>query len=326
MVDAAFERVMFFKGTPETRTFYDVVYIPWFQCLYSRDGFRIDESCLWRDRGDARQLINKAPETITPFAVTHRFVCPLIYVGECFQLHYGHFLVESISRLWYAVGNEHYQILCHPFVRYKPAELFIDRFFGAVGFSPRRFVSFIKPVLLSEVVVPSPSFGDRLAGFDVHRLIPESVAERLLVRTPKRTTQPLYLSRTKLPPGMRRTANEDKLETILSDKGYAIAHPEKLPLQRQIYLLNKHECIVSMMGSALHGALFDISPESCRHIVCLSYKQLIANNYLIIDAMKKVTATYIGSIDRMYSGERWQENHSLDLEAALRGLRQTGLL
>ncbi len=162
----------------------------------------------------------------------------------------------------------------------------------AAGFSRNRFVLFVKPVLLEEVSVPAPSF--RIGhGFEVHRLIPENVPERLLVTPPECSSQPLYFSRRSLSKQLRLIVNKDKLERQLAEKGYAIARPEKLTLERQIYPINKHEVIIGSLGSALHSALFDTSPQSGRNIVCLSYKDSSHTSYLLMDAIKKLNSTYM---------------------------------
>jgi capsular polysaccharide biosynthesis protein len=279
-----------------------------------------------------RSLSGRAPEKLDAFANLKTFRRKTIFGGACFEMHYGHFLTEAFARLWYAVANDQDPILCHAFQRDHPRRLAVDRFFSAVDFSSDRFITFKEPVLLSEVVLPQPSFRLKTESFEVHRLIPENVAARLLVSPPKTTAQPLYLSRGLLPKWSYRPANEDRLIEKLTEKGFAIAYPERLTLDEQIYLINKHETIVGVMGSALHGALFDLSPEACRNVVCLTEKDLSIESrlktYLMFDILKSLKSTYIVAIDAVQSPQ-WKvrtESAVLDLETSIRGLRDLDLL
>ena len=131
---------------------------------------------------------------------------------------------------------------------------------------------------------------------------------------------------------MYRPANESRLMEILAEKGYAIAFPERLTLQQQIYLINKHDMIIGLMGSALHGVLFDLSPEESRNVVCLAEKVSSVDSrvksYMVIDMIKSVKSTYIFAIDAVQSTD-WKvrnEGAVLDLETTLRGLRDLDLL
>jgi capsular polysaccharide biosynthesis protein len=210
--------------------------------------------------------------------------------------------------------------------------MFLDEFYRSLDFLSQRFITFKQPVLLSEVVLPHPSLTLRSEGYEIHRLIPERVAARLLVKAPERTAQPLYLSRAKLRKLTYMPANEDRLMEILAEKGYAIAYPERLTLEQQIYLINKHDTIIGLMGSALHGVLFDLSPEASKNVVCLAEKVSSVDSrvrtYMVIDMIKSIKSTYIFAIDAVNSTD-WKirnEGAVLDLETTLRGLRDSDLL
>jgi hypothetical protein len=330
LVDAFSRSFTFSRGTPGAETLYDVVYVPAQACLYRPDGTRVDQSCF--GRGQINALKGPAPEKLDSFANLATYKRKLIYGGACFETHFGHFLTESFARLWYAVGNGQDPILCHPFRRDHPRQLFLDEFYRSLDFLSQRFITFEQPVFLPEVVLPHPSLTLRSEGYEIHRLLPENVAARLLVHAPKTTAQPLYLSRAKLRKLMYRPANEAQLMEILAEKGYAIAFPERLTLQQQIHLINKHETIIGLMGSALHGVLFDLSPEASRNLVCLAEKVSSAESrvqtYMVIDMIKAVKSTYIFAIDAVQSSD-WRARNAgavLDLETTLRGLRELHLL
>jgi len=325
------DEIRFFQGAPEIRVFNDVIYMPQYACLYTSDGLRIEDSCRFQGRG-RRTLITDAPETIDVTldrASLKRVSQKTIYAGV-FNEHYGHFLLEDIARLWYAAKNQDLPILCHGLTARKTLKkTFLDTFFELVNLDRRRFITFKHPVLLNEVIIPYPSFSIRSEGFEVHKIIPENVANRVLQTCVQKTTnQPVYLSRSKLNRKFRQITNEDKLEILLREKGFLICYPEKLSLQEQIQLVNKHEVIIGSLGSAFHSILFDVS--STRNSVCFGLKeQFINSNYFIIDAIKSVNATYIAALEQdpdCTHTEPWLQTNILDLEVAVNGLKHIGLL
>jgi capsular polysaccharide biosynthesis protein len=298
--------------------------MPQYHCLYSSEGIRINDSCLYRGYNHT-QLVTKAPDKIKLTKPLKKIFKKFIYVGGIGE-HYGHFLTESIARLWYAIKDERYLILCHGLsTRNTTKRTFIDLFFEAVKLDKHRFISFKAPILLEEVIVPYPSFVNRGEGFEIHKLLPESVAKSLLSENYKMTSQPLYFSRRSLSQDRRLIINEDRLEEELRKHGFAIFCPEKLSLKQQIHLVNKHEVIIGAIGSALHNILFDVS--SRRNIVYLSSG--INPNYLIIDAIKSVNSGYINALKKdpnCQKEESFTKNQILDIEIALDGLRHLSLI
>jgi Glycosyltransferase 61 len=310
-----------FQGCPDIKIFENVIYIPQYHCLYSSEGMRINESCLYTNPNGTK-LSTKAPEKIKPPKTIKKVCQKFIYAGRIGR-HYGHFLTNNTSRLWYTAKNQELPILCHGIVK----KSFIDFFFKSLQFDINRFFSFDSPVLLTEVIVPNPSFSNKFEGFEVHKLLPENVAKAVLKTKLQQTSQPLYFSRRQLNKNRRAVANEDKLEKELNHKNFAICYPETLSLEEQIHLINKHEVIVGMIGSALHNILFDISQN--RNIVCFGNKNgfNFNTNCLMIDAIKSVKSVYIAALEREEKIVNiGKENRILDLDIAIEGLRNVGLL
>jgi capsular polysaccharide biosynthesis protein len=103
-----------------------------------------------------------------------------------------------------------------------------------------------------------------------------------------------------------------------------------LSLEDQIRLINEHEAIVGPFGSALHGILFDISPERHRNIICLYFKNNVDLTFITIDAIKNYTTCYIGAME-LAPGlsprkEIIDQDRMLDLDVTLGGLKELGLL
>ncbi|MGK7957525.1 MAG: DUF563 domain-containing protein [Crocosphaera sp.] len=318
-----------FQGCPEVFEFENVIYFPQYPCLYTMDGYRIPVSCCYRKKGRTRNA-TKAPYEIDVNPKNFPKVeQTLIYAGLIRCNHYGHFLIESISRLWYLYKNVDDPVICHGIsTRESPKTSYMDIFFRLIGFDKKRFFHFDEPVLIKKVIVPYPSFSFDAEAFEVHKSVTHNAALQLLPekeKSIKKTSQPMYFSRRSLSTGFRSIRNEDKLEELLRSKGVAIYYPEKLSLVEQIKLINKHEIIMGTKGSALHNMLFSLFPG--KKMICFTFTNHFFLTYLIVDALVKVNSDYICCLfpdgEDKFSAK---ENQTLDIDVAIDSLKEIGFL
>ncbi|PSF38163.1 hypothetical protein C7H19_06740 [Aphanothece hegewaldii CCALA 016] len=312
--------IKLYQGTPleESKTFQNVIYFPEYRCFYLKDGSRIDYSCIpeYRIAPEKIQIPNNLKK------VNHKF----IYGGHLFR-HYGHLITECICRLWYAAKEQNYPIIYSESPRFSVKRDYVDIFMNTIGFDKSRFFAFDEPILLEEVIIPYPSFTMNYHAHSVHRLLPEAVAQAILKEPPKKIAQPLYMSRKNLNKtnSFRSLINEEKLEDILREKNFNIVYPEQLNLTEQIQLVNQHEVIIGVCGSALHTILFDLSNS---HLVCLGDLDYIHPNFLLVDAIKSKDSTYIAALELEQNTpeERPKKTRILNLENAVSALKSMGLL
>lgn len=66
----------------------------------------------------------------------------------------------------------------------------------------------------------------------------------------------LYFSRSRLPGGLCLSHSEETLEEALRQRGFAVVHPQDLPLAELAALVNGASVIAGAMGSAMHTVLF----------------------------------------------------------------------
>lgn len=325
------EQYKVFEGSPEIAELENIIYFPQYPCLYTINGERIDVSCTYR-RGDenatqAPYRLKSVPKELEK--VTQTF----IYGGYIRLDHYGIFLIESITRLWYLHKNLDYPVICHGIKqRTSPKIQPTDKFFELLGFDKKRFLHFKKPVMIEKVIVPYPSFTVHQQGFEVHKLITTNAALRLFSsqgKIPKKTSQPLYFSRRLLSKGRRNIINEYQLEQELKNKGFAVYYPEKLSLVQQIDLINKHEIIMGTMGSALYNILFNIALD--KKMICLTFSNHFYINSLIINALMKIRVAYISCLSpeekalKENSNYYDTQNQQLDLDLVLNTLKEIGI-
>jgi len=205
----------------KTITVKDVLYVPRYKAFYDlRDGSRINTfkmPGIPKSEQDSQEFKSLYHQSIDPTKIK-RIDQKFMY-GENISLHYGHFLCESICRLWYLEQAEKLGILVIGQPRkaksisdLKVSRDFVDEFMTALDLDSEQFLELTRPVILGEVVFPYPSLSFyRREVFACHKLVPELVAQKLLPDKVTQTEQPLYISRTKLKKEIGRASCRERV-------------------------------------------------------------------------------------------------------------------
>lgn len=222
--------------------------VPGNACLFDADGHRIASSTL---RQEGRLVRRPAPERIEPPKDLDVITEPVVY-GGYLPKHFGHFLLESLVRLW-AYGTLGLGPL--PFVHTRTTFHVHERELIEAALLPfgAPHVSVARPTRLASVLVPEQ--GIELGGGHHPEMLQVFDAIRTsLVGTSG--TVDVYLSRTRLPRGRRATLGEPALEARLASRGIRIVHPQELPLGEQIRTVAHAPTVIGLEGTALHLTLF----------------------------------------------------------------------
>lgn len=203
--------------------------------------------------------------------------------GGVLWVHFGHFLVESTSRLWglAELDGPVYGVLFIP-KRPKVGE--------TVQPYHRHFMDLMTPELpirvatsparVEELVVPGQGFGigKIMAGTDKFRTaIHERFAREVQPDGPER----LYISRSALGLGKGGLLGEELLESLLEREGYEIFHPQKHPMRTQIARYKAARQIVAADGSALH--LYAMVGRADQRVAMISRRESGAKNQLALN-------------------------------------------
>jgi len=303
------------------------LYLPNRIGLYSTDGIAIDKSQTYRGQGKHEKLGNQPKQCCVPkeAKLDHRL---FIYMGPLFG-HFGHFLTESISRLWYTVENkDDYYLLFHGEKRLLDLA-HIKSFFGLLGVNSNRLVIHDVPTRLANVVIPYASISNRAEIFFAHKKSPELVASNHFGdRRINPSSQPLYLSRIQLNSGKSKYLGEGKLLNYLEKKNVRIVSPQTLSLSEQIELFNRHETIIGAQGSAFHNVLFSLDPKILLYL-CSS----VGSNYFMIDAIKNNRAMYAQCVNQMpripltkiTPKKKFKRYYFIDWDKAVDAIRELGI-
>ena len=174
--------------------------------------------------------------------------------GGVLWMHFGHFLVESTSRLW-ALDTLEDDIEGIVFMPKRP------RNGVEVLDFQKKFISYLgrdiavecidAPTQVERLIVPGQGFGlgTMIQGTDAFR---KAIAFNFAKDIKPKGAEKIYLSRSKLPAGRGSLIGEVELEAHLNAQGYSIYHPEKHDLQHQIATYKAARQIIAAEGSALH--------------------------------------------------------------------------
>ena len=325
------QKLNIFNSVPEYYSYNDVLYYPARRSpfinggLYTARGELINASALFR--GYARNEQITKPLAITSTTHNLKKIKPLhesyVYIGPIIN-HYGHFLTECISRLWYIIKNTQKDtlLLFHGNPNVFKVD-YIKSFFDLLNIDRKRLIILDRPALLSNVVIPYPSMSNRAEIYQIHKLSTQIAATNSLAgRKIQKTAQPLYLSRKSLGRRQRKNVNERELEKHLLDNKIRVIDPQTLDLNQQIYLFNKHKIIIGSIGSAHHNSLFSLNSKVHIYITAR-----IETNYLMIDYINNNKSYYIKTLsDKLSLKQGAGKNFFLDVGTTIESLKEIGVL
>lgn len=212
----------------------------------------------------------------------------VVYCGYLVK-HWGHFLVEAVARLWYALESTEKLI----FVTDEGKDACLSgnykEFFELLGVY-NRIEIINKPARFREVVVPQLGYKTNAYYSDEYRAIFARIADNVV--TPEGWTGPnkIYLSRSRLKGISKKEIGHDMLDDFFEKNGYQVIHPQDLSLSSLIMLLKHCSECAAFSGTLPHNMLF--APDGSKLIVVERYA---LNNEIQLDVnrMKYLDVTYL---------------------------------
>ena len=185
----------------------------------------------------------------------------VLFLGYIRQ-HYGHFLVDSCSRMWALtdlVKISNYKICCTT----AEGRLFdfVENFFEGLGIIPSLVEVITEPKQFAHVMIPELSFVPMKEMNNQYwiRAFDCVIAKWNSNENTENRSKKLYLSQTRYKVGNRY--GERLIEYVFKKNGYEIVYPETLNLKEQIILYNNAEEIVCTNGTLAHNAVW-MNPNS----------------------------------------------------------------
>lgn len=175
----------------------------------------------------------------------------VLYAGVLIN-HFGHFLVEGLSRLWYWCENID-KNLHIAFLMPKNQPIFPQfwEFMNLIGIDKNKVHIIKKITKFKKVYVP----------YQAH-ILDTSYNEKFTIpyryiasKLPTTAKEKYYISRSKFKGGTL-CLGEYLFEDMYKQNGYKVIYPEKLTLKEQISVIKNASELVGISGTGMHMALF----------------------------------------------------------------------
>jgi len=175
---------------------------------------------------------------------------PTLYAGPYFA-HFGHAIAESLHRLWAARHFAEYRDARIVFQAQPDAArpAWFDAILTLIGIAPERVLLLDQLARFEELHIPAQGralggtllLADYLSLFPLAPIpVPADAPKRIYVSRSRYTHSGIYLG-------------ESLVERVLEQAGFAIVHPQDMPLGQFAGMLREAETIVFAEGSAIHN-------------------------------------------------------------------------
>ena len=265
-----------------------------YTALYDVSGRRVDDTNIVvtsPDRKIFAKEFARAPERIDVPDDLEVIDDEVMYIGVA-RNHYGHFLLDSMSRMWAAI-DVRMPCLFLGSQDMMGCGTFFDPIMSSIDVQT---ISPDRPTLYRKIWVPSPSLAENqiAENADIAHL---QVTERLHEHATGQWNQPVFLSRRRLHSKARTYGtdprDEERLEREIERAGYRIVDPQDLTFSEQIALFNECPKIVGLLGSAFHTSLFSRKSFEGKLALLTFRPEVRTKRYGLIDSIKGYSATYI---------------------------------
>ena len=194
--------------------------------------------------------------------------------GGVLMNHFGHMLLESLSRVWFIRAHPDLPVVWHWLdlpVPHSAWPVWMEQLWAMLGLDRHRHVIIRNKLQLEQVIVPDH-------GIRPYERIEPVQAEALAVvaEGSSYAGQRVWLSRSALPRRFGRLIGEEGVQTALQEAGWSVVHPEKRPVAEQAALFNDAKIVAGFAGSAFHAVLLAKTPAA--HL-CIIRRPSVTDGY-----------------------------------------------
>lgn len=247
-----------------------------------------------------------------------------LYGGFLYENHWGHFLIESLARLWFLDFSAYDKVIFHAHPRAKRELSEINSFFFEALGLPLDKVEIIKSTSrFREITIPLPAI--EVGGYVVHQIMAD-VYRRIAGYVEKIDeeylgTPPVYYSRERLKDG--RVSGEEEVAAALQGAGWRVVYPEEMMPSEQVRLAARSRVFCGVVGSALHSAIFAAPGAQTYYIHRDRHQHSTRRTLIALDGIMGLKSKHIEA-DIPCSGASGRE-FRIDPEIVLQSLADSGV-
>jgi hypothetical protein len=224
-----------------------------------------------------------------------------VYGGIIFK-HYGHFLLETLSRYWYLKDYDG-DIFFHVSPRtpkfYQEFPVWQKEILEILFKNISRIKIISKITRFDKLLIPSPGFIIRKYCAIQQSEALKTFSKRVILLDNHKPimTEKIWLSRSSLNKGL--IVGESEFEECLKKEDFLIVQPEKLSITEQVRLYNQAKLICGFAGSAFHTLI--LMNDLKAKIIHFARENIINNNYKVIAQAKNLNAEFVEEFFVSYS-------------------------
>jgi len=216
---------------------------------------------------------------------------PVIYLYV--KYHYGHFLMDSVSRFWTDLLLDR-SLRIAVVVDEKRWPPYLTEFLELMGIDQDRILHVEKNSCFEEVLIPDFSYFQSDYLTSQYKDTYDKVVERVSLDLP--VYEKIYFSRVKFAEngigraekGVHREYGERVIEYLFEKNGFKVIYPEELSLKEQMHYVSQCRELVTTNGTIAHNALF--ARKELELVVLNKFPQLYFGNWhqKAVNDMRKV--------------------------------------
>lgn len=218
-----------------------------------------------------------------------------VYCG-CLIRHWGHFLLESITRLWYCLEDfDRDYVLAFVVKEGEPCGLTgnYQRFFDLLGLTNDQIVILNKPTRFRRVIVPERSFQYKKFYSEAYKRTLDEVAKHALEKCShweKKAEKRVFLSRSRFQKARDTEIGIDMLDDYFTRNGYGILYPECTDLGELVCRLRNAQVCASASGTVAHNFIFC---KDGQETIIIEREPIVNDAQMSIERIRHLQTTYI---------------------------------
>ena len=205
----------------------------------------------------------------------------VVFIGAL-PKHYGHFILEGLSRLWFYLKDEN-KIYKAVYISDDGEDKFLD-FIKIFGIESENLIKITKPTKFKNIIIPEPSI-------QLHNYYHNEY--KLTINQIKKSVIPIFNKKIYFSKEFKnndRAIGEKSIVSLFFNNGFKIIHPENLTINETIAILSGADTFAATSGTNIHNSVF---LKDQAEIICLNRSPHFHPIQIMIDRMRSLNSIYI---------------------------------
>lgn len=223
----------------------------------------------------------------------------VVFCGYMYP-HWGHFLVESVTRLWYFLKQDPTVDKYIFFVNEGEDRAIrgnYRRFFELLGiWDKTEFIN--RPITFREVIVPEASYLCMNYWSQEYKDIFDAVSANVIPDAGWTPKEKIFFSRSQFAKNSQYEFGLDSLDHFFQKNGYSILAPERLSLDETIFYIRNARTVGSISGTLPHNMLFG---QDGQELVVAERLVINVDHQVCVNQIRRLKAVHIDANYPIYT-------------------------